>query len=112
MSRFSFGDNPLSQALRACTISASTPAAVTAAAAGVDRLIVHARKAWLRGLSPRENRNLPPLDYARVYRLEERLPALDVVVNGGVATLEEAGAHLAKLDGVMMGTSDSAAFSR
>jgi len=74
-----------------------------AAAAGVDRLIVHARKAWLRGLSPRENRNLPPLDYARVYRLEERLPALDVVVNGGVATLEEASAHLARLDGVMMG---------
>jgi len=74
-----------------------------AMAAGVDRLIVHARKAWLRGLSPRENRDVPPLDYARVYRLKERLPALDVVVNGGVSTVEEAGAHLAKLDGVMMG---------
>jgi len=74
-----------------------------AVAAGVDRLIVHARKAWLRGLSPRENRNLPPLDYARVYRLGERLPALEVVVNGGVATLEQAAAHLARLDGVMMG---------
>src|SRR5215467_5826480 len=74
-----------------------------AVAAGVDRLIVHARKAWLRGLSPRENRNLPPLDYARVYRLGERLPALEVVVNGGVATVEEAAAHLARLDGVMMG---------
>jgi tRNA-dihydrouridine synthase A len=74
-----------------------------AVAAGLDRLIVHARKAWLRGLSPRENRDVPPLDYARVYRLKERLPALDVVVNGGVSTVEEAGAHLAKLDGVMMG---------
>src|SRR5215468_10950997 len=72
-------------------------------AAGVDRLIVHARKAWLKGLSPRENRNVPPLDYARVHRLKQRLPALDVVVNGGVATLEQAGAHLAEVDGVMMG---------
>jgi tRNA-dihydrouridine synthase A len=72
-------------------------------AAGVDRLIVHARKAWLRGLSPRENRSVPPLDYARVYRLKQRLPGLDVVINGGVAAVEEAGAHLARLDGVMMG---------
>jgi tRNA-dihydrouridine synthase A len=82
-------------------------------AAGVDRLIVHARKAWLKGLSPRDNRSVPPLDYARVHRLKARLPALDIVINGGVATVEEAGAHLAKhdlakhhlanLDGVMMG---------
>jgi tRNA-dihydrouridine synthase A len=74
-----------------------------AVAAGVDRLIVHARKAWLDGLSPRENRSVPPLDYARVYRLKQRLPALDVVINGGIATVAEAGAHLATLDGVMMG---------
>jgi tRNA-dihydrouridine synthase A len=72
-------------------------------AADVDRLIVHARKAWLGGLSPRENRNVPPLDYARVCRLKQRLPALDVVVNGGVATVADAKAHLALLDGVMMG---------
>jgi tRNA-dihydrouridine synthase A len=72
-------------------------------AAGVDRVVVHARKAWLSGLSPRENRTVPPLDYARVYRLKMRLPALDVVLNGGIATVEEAGAHLARLDGVMMG---------
>jgi tRNA-dihydrouridine synthase A len=72
-------------------------------AAGVDRLVVHARKAWLRGLSPRENRTVPPLDYARVYRLKQRLPALYVVINGGVAAVEEVGAHLARVDGVMMG---------
>jgi tRNA-dihydrouridine synthase A len=72
-------------------------------AAGVDRLIVHARKAWLGGLSPRENRTVPPLDYARVCRLKQRLPALDVVINGGVATVADAEAHLALLDGVMMG---------
>src|SRR5215475_13223712 len=74
-----------------------------AIAAGVDRLIVHARKAWLSGLSPLENRRVPPLDYARVYRLKQRLPALDVVINGGIATVEDAGMHLARLDGVMMG---------
>src|SRR5262245_24947951 len=73
-----------------------------AVAAGVDRLIVHARKAWLSGLSPRENRGVPPLDYARVYRLKQRLAALEVVINGGVATVEQALAHLTKLDGAMM----------
>lgn len=72
-------------------------------AAGVDRIIVHARKAWLRGLSPRENRSVPPLDYARVCRLKNRLPALDVVINGGIATVDDAALHLARLDGVMMG---------
>jgi tRNA-dihydrouridine synthase A len=72
-------------------------------AAGVDRLIVHARKAWLHGLSPRENRSVPPLDYARVRRLKSRLPGLPVVINGGVGTLKEAAAHLATVDGVMMG---------
>jgi len=74
-----------------------------AVAAGADRLIVHARKAWLSGLSPRENRGVPPLDYARVYRLKQRLPGLDVAINGGVATVEQAVVHLTKLDGVMMG---------
>ena len=74
-----------------------------AAAAGGDRLIVHARKAWLKGLSPRENRDVPPLDYARVYRLKERQPGLDIVVNGGIETLAQAAAHLARVDGVMMG---------
>jgi tRNA-dihydrouridine synthase A len=74
-----------------------------AVAAGVDRLIVHARKAWLKGLSPRQNRDVPPLDYARVYRLKARLSGLAIVLNGGIETVEQAGAHLAKLDGVMMG---------
>src|SRR5947209_1875128 len=72
-------------------------------AAGVDRLIVHARKAWLKGLSPRQNRDVPPLDYARVHRLKARLPGLDIVLNGGIATVEQAAGHLAPLDGVMMG---------
>jgi tRNA-dihydrouridine synthase A len=74
-----------------------------AAAAGVDALIVHARKAWLEGLSPRENRDVPPLDYARVYRLKDRHPALPIVVNGGIDTLDKATAHLRRVDGVMMG---------
>jgi tRNA-dihydrouridine synthase A len=74
-----------------------------AVAAGVDRVIVHARKAWLSGLSPQENRDVPPLDYARVYRLKQRLAALDVIINGGVTTVEQAGVHLTRLDGVMMG---------
>jgi tRNA-dihydrouridine synthase A len=72
-------------------------------AAGVDALIVHARKAWLQGLSPRENRDVPPLDYARVYRLKERHPTLPIILNGGIDTLEQARAHLSRLDGVMMG---------
>jgi tRNA-dihydrouridine synthase A len=72
-------------------------------AAGVDALIVHARKAWLKGLSPRENRDVPPLDYEVVYRLKAAHPRLPVVLNGGVATVEAARAHLARVDGVMMG---------
>ncbi len=74
-----------------------------AIAAGVDALIVHARKAWLQGLSPRENRDVPPLDYARVYRLKQRHPTLPVVLNGGIDTLEQAGIHLGRVDGIMMG---------
>jgi tRNA-dihydrouridine synthase A len=72
-------------------------------AAGVDRLVVHARKAWLSGLSPRENRTVPPLDYARVYRLKQRLPGLEMVVNGGITMMEQVAGHVARLDGVMMG---------
>jgi tRNA-dihydrouridine synthase A len=71
--------------------------------AGVDRLIVHARKAWLKGLSPRQNRDVPPLDHARVHRLKAAHPHLSVVLNGGVASLAEAAAHLDRVDGVMMG---------
>jgi tRNA-dihydrouridine synthase A len=77
--------------------------AAAAIAAGVDALVVHARKAWLQGLSPRENRDVPPLDYARVFRLKERHPALTIVLNGGIDTLEQASTHLGRVDGVMMG---------
>jgi len=72
-------------------------------AAGVDGLIVHARKAWLDGLSPKENRDIPPLDYDRVYRLKRAHPQLAVAINGGIAGLEQASEHLAHVDGVMMG---------
>jgi len=71
--------------------------------AGVAALIVHARKAWLDGLSPRENRDIPPLDYGRVYRLKAAHPELAVVLNGGIAGLDEVQAHLRHVDGVMMG---------
>ncbi len=72
-------------------------------AAGVDALIVHARKAWLKGLSPRENRDIPPLDYDRVYRLKAAHPDLHISINGGIGSIEAAGEHLAHVDGVMMG---------
>ena len=71
--------------------------------AGADTLIVHARKAWLEGLSPRENRDVPPLDYGRVYRLKQRFPEVPIVINGGVKTLDEAEEHLRHVDGVMIG---------
>ena len=77
--------------------------AETLKSAGVDALIVHARKAWLKGLSPRENREVPPLDYALVHRLKTAHPDLEVVLNGGIASLEQAQAHLGTLDGVMIG---------
>lgn len=73
------------------------------AAVGVDTFIVHARKAWLKGLSPKENRDVPPLDYPLVYRLKRERPELSIVINGGVASLDEAEAHLDYVDGVMMG---------
>jgi tRNA-dihydrouridine synthase A len=72
-------------------------------AAGADALIVHARKAWLNGLSPKENRDIPPLDYDRVYRLKAALPDVPVIINGGIASLAEARAHLDHVDGVMLG---------
>jgi tRNA-dihydrouridine synthase A len=72
-------------------------------AAGTDALIVHARKAWLKGLSPRENREVPPLDYAIVHRLKAGHPDLDIIINGGITTLEQAQEQLAHVDGVMMG---------
>ncbi|GGY14012.1 tRNA-dihydrouridine(20/20a) synthase [Rhodanobacter panaciterrae] len=71
--------------------------------AGVEVLMVHARKAWLKGLSPKENREIPPLDYERVYRLKREFPQLVVVINGGITTVEQVQAHLAQLDGVMLG---------
>jgi tRNA-dihydrouridine synthase A len=71
--------------------------------AGSDALIVHARKAWLNGLSPKENRDVPPLDYDRVYRLKAKLPRVPVIINGGIASLEEARRHLAHVDGAMLG---------
>jgi tRNA-dihydrouridine synthase A len=71
--------------------------------AGVDALYVHARKAWLKGLSPKENRTIPPLDYDRVHRLRARLAPLPVMINGGLETLEAAEAEMAHMDGVMLG---------
>jgi tRNA-dihydrouridine synthase A len=73
------------------------------ATAGCDVLIVHARKAWLKGLSPKENRDVPPLRYDVVERLKRDFPALTMVVNGGITTLQQAKAHLQTLDGVMIG---------
>jgi len=72
-------------------------------AAGSDALIVHARKAWLTGLSPKENRDIPPLDYDRVYRLKRAMPDVPIIINGGIASLAEAKVHLAFVDGVMLG---------
>ncbi len=73
------------------------------AAVGVDTFAVHARKAWLEGLSPKENRDVPPLDYELVYRIKQENPGLVIVINGGIATLEEVERHLAHVDGVMLG---------
>ena len=72
-------------------------------AAGCDALIVHARKAWLNGLSPKENRDIPPLDYDRVYRLKRAMPDVPIIINGGVPGIDEANAHLQHVDGVMLG---------
>lgn len=71
--------------------------------AGVARLYVHARKAWLKGLSPKQNREVPPLDYERVYRLKRDFPALEIHLNGGVTTEDDVLLHLQQVDGVMIG---------
>lgn len=70
---------------------------------GCDTLIVHARKAWLSGLSPRQNREIPPLDYPRVWRLKQDFPHLTIIINGGIKTVAEARHHLQYVDGVMLG---------
>ena len=72
-------------------------------ATGADALIVHARKAWLNGLSPKENRDIPPLDYDRVYRLKAVLPDVPIIINGGIGSIAEAARHLDHVDGVMLG---------
>ena len=72
-------------------------------AAEADAIWVHARKAWLSGLSPKQNRDVPPLDYGRVYRLKARLPNIFIGINGGIPDVEAAHAHLAVLDGAMLG---------
>jgi tRNA-dihydrouridine synthase A len=72
-------------------------------AAGLEVLIVHARKAWLHGLSPKENREIPPLNYPRVYQLKRDFPRLCIVVNGGIADPDAAQEHLRHVDGIMLG---------
>lgn len=73
------------------------------AQAGCQHFIVHARKAWLSGLSPKQNRDIPPLDYDRVYQIKQDFPQLSISINGGIKTLAETKAHLAHVDGVMIG---------
>ena len=75
----------------------------TVAAAGCTRFIVHARTAWLQGLSPKQNREIPPLRYEDVYRLKQDFPALDIEINGGIDTVADIEAHLQHIDGVMIG---------
>jgi len=70
---------------------------------GCETFIIHARKAWLKGLSPKDNREIPPLDYQRVYKLKDTFPDLDFVINGGIKTIEESKHHLKYVDGVMLG---------
>lgn len=72
-------------------------------AAGADALTVHARKAWLKGLSPKENREVPPLDHALVYRLKQAHPGVPIAINGGIISLDQALGHLDHVDGVMLG---------
>ncbi len=76
---------------------------LTVAASGCGTFIVHARKAWLRGLSPKQNREIPPLRYDVVYRLKRDFPALAIIINGGITTYEQIRGHLAHVDGVMIG---------
>jgi len=71
--------------------------------AGAEALIVHARNAWLQGLSPKQNREIPPLKYDWVYRLKRDFPDHEIIINGGINSLEECSAHLQQVDGVMLG---------
>jgi tRNA-dihydrouridine synthase A len=73
------------------------------AKAGCEVFIVHARKAWLKGLSPKENREVPPLNYDWVYQLKQDFPALTIIINGGIQTLDQCETHLTRVDGVMLG---------
>ena len=75
----------------------------TVSAAGVTHFIIHARKAWLSGLSPKENREIPPLNYPRVHRLKRENPELEIILNGGLETLQQAELHMPHVDGVMLG---------
>lgn len=70
---------------------------------GLEQVIVHARKAWLQGLSPKQNREVPPLEYDRVYRIKQRYPRLNVTINGGITELADIDSHLMQVDGVMIG---------
>ena len=71
--------------------------------AGLEQVIIHARKAWLKGLSPKQNREVPPLEYDKVYRIKQCYPQLNVYINGGIKKLDNIDAHLSKVDGVMIG---------
>src|ERR1700754_1330355 len=93
--RIGVDDQDPEQALRALINSCAD--------AGVTVFAVHARKAWLEGLSPKENRDVPPLDYELVYRVKRERPQLTILVNGGIETLEQAEDHLRHVDGVMLG---------
>ncbi len=75
----------------------------TVASAGCTTFIIHARKAWLKGLSPKQNRDVPPLDYQRVYRVKAEFPELNIIINGGITTVEQVESHLQHTDGVMLG---------
>lgn len=75
----------------------------TVAEAGCKTFIVHARKAWLKGLSPKQNRDIPPLNYPLVYQIKQEYPELEIIINGGITTLEECTLHLQSVDGVMVG---------
>ncbi|MFT6389523.1 MAG: tRNA-dihydrouridine synthase A [Cellvibrionaceae bacterium] len=75
----------------------------TVAATGCNTFIIHARKAWLQGLSPKQNREIPPLCYDFVYQLKQEMPHLKVIINGGITSLDECEEHLEKVDGVMLG---------
>ncbi len=75
----------------------------TVSQAGCKTFIVHARKAWLKGLSPKQNRDVPPLNYPLVYQMKQEFPALEIIINGGIKTLEECQTHLNHVDGVMVG---------